>query len=133
MNSQLAENASLGEVTDPVAETPKPKVFRGGALGLDPPHIEDALARARAKIAPLWPLKSFVAVNPFLGLCDDRFEHACTTMRHVGGADMLMPRNYYRTLIAEGRIRDEDLESSLRTAPSGPGIPANLEELRCAI
>ena len=34
------------------------------------PDIDAAIAAACKKIAPLWPLKHFVAVNPFLGFAD---------------------------------------------------------------
>jgi hypothetical protein len=35
--------------------------------------IEDAISAACAKVAPLWPLKHFVAVNPFLGFSTTPF------------------------------------------------------------
>jgi len=38
--------------------------------------IERALRAAGGRIAPLWPLESFVAVNPYLGLADLRFSDA---------------------------------------------------------
>ena len=35
-----------------------------------PAALEKALQEARTRIPPLWPLESFVAVNPFLGQID---------------------------------------------------------------
>ena len=35
-----------------------------------------AAQQACRRIAPLWPLKHFVAVNPFLGVVDQRFAEA---------------------------------------------------------
>jgi len=65
-------------------------------------ELRQALRRAHARVAPLWPLQSFVAVNPFLGLSNERFGEACQTMKRVADAHMLMPREHYRKLIAEG-------------------------------
>lgn len=39
--------------------------------------IDAAIARACEKIAPLWPLKHFVAVNPFLGFSGQSFATTC--------------------------------------------------------
>ncbi|MEO8461361.1 MAG: putative inorganic carbon transporter subunit DabA, partial [Dokdonella sp.] len=61
-----------------------------------------AIANACDQIAPLWPLKNFVAVNPFLGFSDQTFESTCATMRRVAGVDMLMPRSFYRDALACG-------------------------------
>jgi uncharacterized protein YbcC (UPF0753/DUF2309 family) len=78
-----------------------------------PVGLGEALDTARTRIAPLWPLESFVAVNPFLSLTGERFAEACRVMKQVAGADMLMPRAYYRELLESGRISDEDLRSAI--------------------
>ncbi|MGZ7294670.1 putative inorganic carbon transporter subunit DabA, partial [Streptococcus pyogenes] len=77
-----------------------------------------AIDRACNKIAPLWPLKHFVAVNPFLGFSDQSFSATSATLRRVAGVDMLMPRNFYREALAAGRIEDRDLEAAI-AATSG--------------
>jgi uncharacterized protein YbcC (UPF0753/DUF2309 family) len=53
------------------------------------PEIRSAIDDACARVAPLWPLRSFVAVNPFLGFTDRPFEEACAAMRRTARADML--------------------------------------------
>ena len=78
-----------------------------------PTSIEEAIDRARTRIAPLWPLQAFVAVNPFLSLSGKPFTEACDTMKRVAGADMLMPRGYYLEQIESGRINDDDLRAAL--------------------
>ena len=55
-------------------------------------HIDAACAR----IAPLWPLQHFVAVNPFFGLRDQTFQDASDTLARITGAGLYMPRDYYR-------------------------------------
>ncbi len=85
------------------------------------------LDRACARIAPLWSLQDFVAVNPFLGLAEQPFDQACDTMARVAGAEMLMPRAFYRAALADGRITDADLAAAIGGAP---GItPATLRAL----
>ncbi|RZV50614.1 MAG: DUF2309 domain-containing protein [Deltaproteobacteria bacterium] len=81
--------------------------------------LDAALDEARTRIAPLWPLQSFVAVNPFLSLAGKQFEEACNVMKRVAGADMLMPRAFYRELIASGRITDADLRTAISGAQQG--------------
>src|SRR3546814_4808031 len=59
--------------------------------------IEAAIAQACDKIAPLWPLKHFVAVNPFLGFSDQSFAATCATLRseeHTSELQSLMRISY---------------------------------------
>ena len=51
--------------------------------------IDAAIDFACARIAPLWPLRTFVAVNPFLGFTDRPFEGACAALRRIAKVDML--------------------------------------------
>ena len=97
------------------------------------PGLGLVLEQARKRIAPLWPLESFVAVNPFLGLSSQRFEEACQTLKRVTGAGMLMPREHYQTWISEGRITAADLEEALSLAQSVAGAPSDIEALKAAI
>lgn len=69
--------------------------------------------RACKRIAPLWPLAHFVAVNPFLGMSHLRFEQAAATLERVAGARMTMPRAFYRQQAAVGRIGRDDLRQAL--------------------
>jgi uncharacterized protein YbcC (UPF0753/DUF2309 family) len=97
--------------------------------------LDAALDRARTRIAPLWPLQSFVAVNPFLSLSAKKFEEACNIMKRVAGADMLMPRAFYRDLIASGRITDADLRMAISAVQQGeqPISDAVLEDWKSRI
>ncbi len=94
------------------------------------PRIAAAVAQACRRIAPLWPLKHFVAVNPFLGFTDRTFAATCATMRRVARVDMLMPRGFYREALAAGVIAEEDLAAALAAAPRTEGTPADLAALR---
>ena len=95
--------------------------------------LEAAIAEACSRIAPLWPLKHFVAVNPFLGFSGQTFEATCATMRRVARVDMLMPRDFYRRAIASKAIADGDLEAALADAPPDWRLPKTGEALKLAL
>jgi uncharacterized protein YbcC (UPF0753/DUF2309 family) len=107
------------------------------ALALPPApyrtQLQPAIAGACKRIAPLWPLKHFVAVNPFLGFSDRTFHATCTTMRRVARIDMLMPRSFYRQALYEGVIEDRDLAAALGAAPKDWQVPRSVAELRAAL
>jgi uncharacterized protein YbcC (UPF0753/DUF2309 family) len=92
--------------------------------------IAAAVARATQKIAPLWPLKHFVAVNPFLGLSHLEFSEAAGTMAQVAGARMTMPRRFYTDAIGQGRVTEQDLAEALAEAGSADGLPQDVAALR---
>lgn len=48
-----------------------------------------AVATACERIAPLWPLTNFVAVNPLLGMTDLSFVEAASLLEHVAHARLL--------------------------------------------
>jgi uncharacterized protein YbcC (UPF0753/DUF2309 family) len=96
-------------------------------------ELQAAIEAACRRIAPLWPLKHFVAVNPFLGFTDRTFHATCTTMRRVARIDMLMPRRFYRQALADGLIEDRDLAEALAAAPRDWEVPASVAELRAEL
>jgi uncharacterized protein len=69
------------------------------------------------RIAPLWPLKHFVAVNPFLGFTDQSFAATCAAFNRIARTRMLMPRSFYRDAIAQGLIDDDALQAALAIHP----------------
>ena len=69
-----------------------------------------------AKIAPLWPLQDYVAVNPFLGFAEHDFLSTEKEQASVRDAQMLMPLSYFHTLLERGIITREDLVQALREA-----------------
>lgn len=77
------------------------------------PQIQSAAATACSYVPPLWPLKQFVAVNPFLGLLPQHFSQANAFMRRVAHKDLMMPADFYVNQLANGRIADADLAKAL--------------------
>lgn len=89
----------------------------------------DAAQNACRRIAPLWPLKHFVAVNPFFGMINRSFADAARLMAETAGARMTMPRVFYRNAIAEGRITDQDLAQALQRKGIAADRPADVPAL----
>lgn len=95
------------------------------AAPMNDAELEAAIAQACRRIAPLWPLKNFVAVNPFLGFTGQTFAETCATFNRVARTHMLMPRAYYAKAIAENFIDEASLAAALRLHPlDGIDVPA---------
>ncbi len=73
----------------------------------------EVLRQACKKIAPVWPLENFVAVNPYLGHANQTFENTAQTLAKVGGIQMTLPISFYLEKIKEGRITKIDLQKAL--------------------
>ena len=94
--------------------------------------LADAIVGACHRIAPLWPLKNFVAVNPFLGFSTQSFAATCATLHRVARIDMLMPRRFFCEAITRGEIEDCDMAAALAAVPNTWAAPATVEALHQA-
>ncbi len=95
-------------------------------------RIREASERAASRIAPLWPLRDFVAVNPSLGFVDTSFVKTSQLMQRSASARMTMPRSFYSQALESGRITDADLAAAMKRMPashSGPQDVAALKQL----
>lgn len=72
-----------------------------------------AIESACNRIAPLWPLKHFVAVNPFVGFTDHRIGDAAAYLQRVGRTEMLMPRSYYRDALERGAFGHTEIAAAI--------------------
>lgn len=88
---------------------------------------EVAIRAACRRIAPLWPLESFVAVNPYLGLTGRRFGEVAELLASTAGARATLPAAFYLDAVASGRITNDDLLFAVGAAESSP--VANVAEL----
>ncbi len=80
-----------------------------------PPAASDLSAAIRAalvRIPPLWPLRHFVAVNPFVGLVDRPFSTASELLQRVAGAAPLQRASSYLEAYRAGRIEPADLAAA---------------------
>jgi uncharacterized protein YbcC (UPF0753/DUF2309 family) len=99
-------------------------------FNLDYKKITKALNTATKKIAPLWPLESFVAVNPYLGLSDQSFESVATKLSGLAGIQTTMSAEYYLDAIKENKLLLEDLKIVLDKRGIRKNVGSFLEELK---
>ena len=88
----------------------------GGAGASKPMQREEVVAvadRAAETIAPLWPLESFVAVNPFLGISGLEYASADNAVDRIWGARLVMPREFYAGALKDGRIADKHILAAM--------------------
>ena len=83
-----------------------------------PTPLLTTLRRACKKIAPLWSLDNFVAVNPYLGLIQHDFKDVAQQLEVVADIQMTLPISFYLKKIEEGNITKKDIEWVLRTKPT---------------
>lgn len=73
------------------------------------PSLAAAIDTALGRIPPLWPLKHFVAVNPFVGLVDKPFAEACALLQRTAGAAPLQSPADYLAAYRNGTVSAADL------------------------
>lgn len=96
-----------------VAPLEVPSAPPSAAAGLPREALLRAIRAACGRVPPLWPLRTYVAVNPFLGFSGQSFATTAATLKRVAGTDILMPRAWYRAKIDAGIVTDDDLLSAL--------------------
>ena len=104
--------------TNPGAITVSPTSAAAPTIVSEPAEV--ALRAACRRIAPVWPLESFVAVNPYLGLASRRFGEVAELLASTAGARATLPAAFYLDAIASGRISDDDLLFALSAAELSP-------------
>ena len=112
----------LGDDAAPVSHSAAADVLPAEAL-------TSAIENACARIAPVWPLQHFVAVNPFLGLSDRSFADACEFTARFGHGDMLMPVSFYAEQYWLGRIKETDIAQALALTDSSMTVEDCLRHL----
>ncbi|HQT80674.1 MAG TPA: DUF2309 domain-containing protein [Ferrovaceae bacterium] len=104
----IFEDPSLGTKTERMLKNQSDKL-----MAPDTAELNRCIDAACGRIAPLWPLKHFIAVNPFFGLSDHSFQSASDTLARITGTNLYMPRDYYREQLVKGRISREDLQQAI--------------------
>ncbi|MCA9234745.1 MAG: DUF2309 domain-containing protein [Planctomycetales bacterium] len=83
------------------------------------------LVNVANKLAPVWPLKDYVAVNPYMGLADHDWLAARRLLQSVSSTETLMPLAHYREQFIQGQFSIDDLDAAidelLRDGVSGAG------------
>jgi uncharacterized protein YbcC (UPF0753/DUF2309 family)/NADH:ubiquinone oxidoreductase subunit 5 (subunit L)/multisubunit Na+/H+ antiporter MnhA subunit len=68
-----------------------------------------AVEKGIKRITPLWPLKDFVAVNPYHEILDYNFKDAFKLVSEIYGSRIFMDKDFYLNAINNGDIKDEDI------------------------
>lgn len=76
--------------------------------------LAEMLTEIEAIIPPLWPLKDYVAVNPFLGLSGSKFLTARQKLRDVRDCELLPTSDYFRAQLQAGEIDRADIEQAFQ-------------------
>ncbi|TVP96822.1 MAG: DUF2309 domain-containing protein [Planctomycetaceae bacterium] len=71
------------------------------------------LQRVASKIAPLWPLRDYIAVNPYQGFVDQDWLVARQRLLSHSECEILMPLAHYREVWAKGLISKSDILSAM--------------------
>lgn len=95
--------------------------------------LRTAIAAACARVAPLWPLPEFVAVNPFVGYADQSYGATCAELLRIAGLRALPSRQDYLAALGEGRITDRDLDEARARLPASWPLPADPAEVRARL
>ena len=75
------------------------------------------------KIAPLWSLENYVAVNPYLGFSNFSFEQAAGKFKKVN-AQITLPISFYLEELKAGKIQVADVEKALQNKELNHSISA---------
>ncbi len=81
--------------------------------------FDSAIAAACKRVPPMWPLRHFVAVNPFWGLVEKPFGQAVARMRKTSHSRLHMDADYYRKAWESGRIGEADLQAANAAVANG--------------
>ena len=95
--------------------------------------VDKAASQAGSRIAPLWPLTNFVAVNPLLGVAGQTLSASAHTMARAMGARLTMPRAYYASLLESGQIEDRDIAGAIAELAGELGIATTVERVRSEV
>jgi len=75
--------------------------------------LQKIVDRACRKIPPLWPVKHFVAVNPYIGFSETDFPAACRLLKSVSHEDPTLPAKAYAHAWEKGDIQSLDLDEAI--------------------
>ncbi len=75
--------------------------------------VNEILTDVTRRMAPLWSLENFVAVNPYLGFADMEFGEAMDYLSKDAQIEPTLPETFYLDALKEGRMNKEDISQAL--------------------
>ncbi len=88
-------------------------------------EMEQAFREVWSVMMPVWPLKDYVAVNPYFGLADRPFLTARAYLRIFSDCETLMPVAYFASQYAKGNFNRKDISIAIQETE----LPSSLENL----
>ncbi len=83
-------------------------------IAIPDPDLSSILKDVSDTISPVFPLKDYVAVNPFFGMSGRTFLGARAYLRVFSECELLMPLSYYAEQYRAGRFHAHDIEQALQ-------------------
>ncbi len=93
--------------------------------------IRLAMTQATKRIAPVWPLDRFIAVNPWWGMTDLPFLKASQQLEDLNNSQTTMPLEWYREAFKRGDITEHALKSVLQSHDQLNHYQALIDEVPC--
>lgn len=75
--------------------------------------LEESLKDVFNTISPVWPLKDYVAVNPYFGINHRSFMDARSFLKVFSDSEMLMPLAYYAEQFQQGEFSKENIGTAI--------------------
>lgn len=96
--------------------------------------INDSVTEVYDTVVPVWPLKDYVAVNPYFGIADRSFIQARDFMRVFSDCEMLMPVEYYAQQFHDKKFGVEHIKSALsELSASGVSLQLKPEQIKAKL
>jgi len=76
-------------------------------------HTSSLLSQAAKRMAPLWSLENFVAVNPYLGMAEMKFEEAMDFLHKSSQVQATLPVLFFLKALKEGKMNRIDIAEAL--------------------
>ncbi|MDW3194268.1 MAG: DUF2309 domain-containing protein [Cytophagales bacterium] len=77
-------------------------------------QVRKSLRPTVNKMAPLWSLENFVAVNPYLGMAEMNFANAMDFLNKSSHVNATLPIQFYLKALDSGEMRKEDVAEALK-------------------
>ena len=75
--------------------------------------LANNIEKACRKIAPVWPLKNSVAVNPYFGMMDTPFNNVAHLLEVTSGIKVTMPIQFYLDKVESKEVLYIDIQEAL--------------------
>jgi uncharacterized protein YbcC (UPF0753/DUF2309 family) len=87
--------------------------------------VEDLLNKCAKRMAPLWSLENFVAVNPYLGMAHREFSDAMNFLNKSSQVQATLPVAFFLEALQEGKMTRQDIADALAHNDYGLDLDAD--------